>query len=308
LFLALGIKDDKFDRMLSDHKYLAGAAFALAAIAFGVTVMSFTFPQEQKKKKRRLERAAVFALLASLITGITAAVTLQSDRSPPRISATSEIIEDGTTAIKISVAHEKVSAGQHVFILVEHLQRVTKDERTTYESVRPLYETSVGAQDGVVKVSLSVALPPELSDNDYIGVKAWVGANAEDCYATRGFRTACAQLRVSRTPERPQLRVAWKNPRTLQLAVSGTNISGQTVSLAAVVTKPRPAAEIVSWLLAPSVQGTFSRTLSIRVPSSARTVCVMVSTSSSVGRQCPPSKDPKTVWQQITRPDPQSGG
>jgi len=303
LFVALGIKDDRFDRMLADHPYLSGASFALAVIAFGVTVMSFTFSRREAKKKRRLERVAVLALLASLIAGITAALALQSDRSPPRITAISKVLKDGSTTMQVTVKHEKVSAGQHVFVLVEHLQRVADGGRTTYESIRPLYETSVGAQDGVVDFPLTVALPPELSDNDYIGVKAWVGADAEDCYATRGFRTACAELHVSRSPERPQLRVAWRDPRTLWLAVSGTNMTGRTVSLSALVTRPRPSSELVSWSLAPSVHGTFSRTLSVRVPARARSICVTVSTSPT-DLACPPKKAlPTTVWQQMVRPD-----
>jgi hypothetical protein len=304
LLVTLGIKEGTLDRMLAEHSRFSWAAFGLAVAAVGFTVWSFTYSgTREARAKKRWQRAAIVALLGSLVAGIGGAIALHSDRSPPRIKAVPKLRADGSTAVEVSVKHEKVSPGQHVFLLVEHLRHSAPKGRSIYDSIKPLYNTSIGADpNGVVDFALAVPLPPELTDNDYIGIKAWTGAEAEDCYAARGFRTGCVELKLSRPPERPQLRLAWKDRRTLAMTVAGKNIAAQTVSLLAVVTQPPPRRQLLKWSLAPSLHGRFSRTVSVRVPANTRRVCVVVSTVTSARRCRNKTRRPSSVWQMVTRP------
>ena len=303
LLVTLGIKDGTLERMLREHTRWSLVAFGFAVAAVVFTVWSFTYSgTRETRAKKRWQRAAIVALLISLFAGIAGAIALHSDRSPPRITAVSKLRADGSTAVEIKVKHEKVSPGQHMFVLVEHLQW---RGGSAYTPIRPLYQTSSGADtNGLIDFAFAVPLPPDLSDNDYIGVKAWTGENAEDCDVPRGFRTACTEIRVSRTPERPQLRLAWKDRRTLRMTVAGRNISTQTISLLAVAIEPAPRRPLLKWSLAPSLHGRFSRTMSVRVPAKTSRVCVVVSTAISARRCRNKARHPGSVFQIMTRPSP----
>jgi hypothetical protein len=136
-----------------------------------------------------------------------------------------------------------------------------------------------------------------------VEVKAWVGAKAVDCYGSVSG-TGCATVHIVRTPEAPQLAVAWKNPpkrdNGLSITLDAHDIPGQRAALRVVDAQRHKTILNAHW--APDANGGLAQSITVAVPRASTLLCVVASTT-DVAPGCPPRTSDGTAWLQLIPPD-----
>jgi len=248
--------------------------------------------------ERRVLYVGLTVLGAGLIVTVYAGVLTWGDRPQPSIA----IAPKRGSLVTVTVAASGLRASDHLVVEVEQIGH-------TGQPGQALYDASFGPdQGGDVKQAIDVPLPA--GDFDEIGAKAWVGAEPRDCYR-RGNSTGCVRVHISRRQEQPQLAVDWETfvraPRVL-IRLKAHNLPtrpARSMTLRVYGIAPgQPLRVLAQWSLAPDVDGSFDRRLSVVVGHSYSDVCVVAS-STAREPHCPAPVEEGTVWAQLAVPSTQ---
>jgi hypothetical protein len=295
LLTALAITGDLVGRMARNHPWAAFAAFGSAALAVFLGAVAAFALRAGSAAERRVLYIGLVVLGGGLVATVYAGVRTWGDRPQPSITITPK----RGALVTVSVHASGLRSRDHLVVRVEQLSRAGVPGQE-------LYGASLGPDAaGNVAESVDVPLPAGVFDD--IGARAWIGAEPKDCYRDE-TSTGCVRVHVPRAQERPQLAVDWETfvraPRIL-IRLKAHNLSprpSRSMTLrvygVAAGTQPRVLAE---WSLAPDVDGSFDRRLSVVVGHAFSDVCIVASTSTS-SPACPAPADDATVWTRLAVP------
>jgi hypothetical protein len=295
LLTALAITGDLVGRMARNHPWATFAAFGCAAFAVFLGAVAAFGLREGSNAERRILHAGLVVLGTGLVFTVYAGVRTWGDRPQPSVTITPK----RGSLVTVTVHASGLRSSDHLVVRVEQLGRAGA-------TGQELFGASFGPDaSGDVEENIDVPLPA--GDYDDVGARAWVGDEPKDCYR-KGNSTGCVRVHVSRPQERPQLAVDWvtfvraprvairlkahnlpqRPSRSMTLRVYGL-LAGQA---------PRVLAE---WFLAPDVDGTFDRRLSVVVGHAFSDVCIVASTTAREP-VCPAPVEDGTVWTQLAVP------
>jgi len=298
LLAALAITGDLVGRMARDHPWATFAAFGCAALAVFLGAVAAFALRASSAAERRVLYVGLAVLGAGLVLTVYAGVRTWGDRPQPSIA----IAPKRASLVTVTVQASGLRASDHLVVEVEQIGR-------TGEAGLALYDASFGPDSsGDVKQAVDVPLPT--GDFDEIGAKAWVGAEPRDCYRA-GNSTGCVRIHISRRQEQPQLAVDWETfvraPRVL-IRLKAHNLPQRPAHSMTLrvygISAGRPLRMLAQWSLAPDVDGSFDRRLSVVVGHAYSDVCVV---ASSIRRApaCPAPVEDGTVWAQLAVPTTQ---
>jgi hypothetical protein len=303
LLTALAITDDLVGRMARNHPWATFAAFGCAALAVFLGAIAAFALRENSNEERHVLYVGLAVLGVSLVSTVYAGVQTWGDRPQPSITVTPK----RGSLVTVSVRGTGLRSSDHLLVEVEQLLRTLGDGGTlAWKPGQQLYGASLGPDDsGDVKQSVDVLLPA--GDFDDVGARAWVGEKPKDCYR-RGNSTGCVRVHVSRPQERPQLSVDWETfvraPRIV-IRLRARNLPqrpSRSMTLRVYGVVPgQPPRVLAEWSLAPDVDGSFDRRLSVVVGRTYSDVCVVASTTTRTPA-CPASVDEGTVWTRLAVP------
>jgi hypothetical protein len=290
LLTALAVTGDLVGRMARNHPAATFGAFGCAALALFLGAVAAFALRTGSHAERRTLSCGLAVLGAALVFTVYGGVETWGDRPQPSITVTPM----RGSLITVSVHATGLRSHDHVVVEVEELPG------------RQLYGASFGPDgDGELKQTVDLTLPPGAFDA--IGAKAWVGDEPRDCYR-RGAGTGCVRVHVSRPPERPQLTVDWETfvraPRIV-IKLKAHNLPSPPAGAVALraygLTSGQPARVLAEWELAPDVDGSFDRRLSVVVGHTYTDVCVVASTTRR-NPVCPAAAEAGTVWARLAVP------
>jgi hypothetical protein len=306
LLTALAITGDLVGRMARNHPWATFTAFGCAALAVFLGALAAFGLRENSKEERRVLYVGLVILGAGLVSTVYAGVRTWGDRPQPSITVTPK----RGSLVTVSVRGSGLRSSDHLLVEVEQLLRARDDRGTlAWKPGQQLYGASLGP-DGSGDVARSVDVPLPAGDFDDVGARAWVGDEPKDCYR-KGNSTGCVRVHVSRPQERPQLAVEWETfvraPRIV-IRLKARNLPQRptrSMTLRVYGLVPGQTARVLAeWSLAPDVDGTFDRRLSIVVGHAYTDVCVVAS-STTRAPACPPPIEDGTVWAQLAVPTTQ---
>src|SRR3954468_3848865 len=298
LLTALAITGDLVGRMARNHPWATFASFGCAATAVFLGAVAAFGLRAGSAAERRVLYLGLVVLGASLVLTVYGGVRTWGDRPQPSITITPK----RGSLVTASGQASGLRSTDHLVVQVEQLG----------SSGRPgqeLYGASLGPDtSGDVEQTVDVPLPA--GDFDDIGAKAWVGDEPNDCYRN-GNSTGCVRVHVSRPQERPQLAVDWETfvraPRVLITLKARNLLQRPSRSMTLRVyglAAGAPARVLAEWSLAPDVDGSFARRLSVVVGHAFSDVCVVASTTTREPA-CPAPVEESTVWMQLAVPSAQ---
>src|SRR3954470_22290983 len=295
LLTALAITGNLVGRMARNHPWASFAAFGCAALAVFLGAVAAFALRESSEAEHRVLHTGLVVLGAGLVLTVYAGVRTWGDRPQPSVTLT----PTRGSLVTATVHATGLRASDHLVVQVEQLGRAGTPGRQ-------LFGASLGPDaSGDVEQSIDVPLPA--GDFDDLGAKAWVGDEPQDCYG-KGNSTGCVRVHVSRPQERPQLAVDWETfvraPRVL-IKLKARNLPqrpSQSMTLRVYGLAPGAAARaLAEWSLAPDVDGSFDRRLSVVVGHAFTDVCVVASTTTREP-VCPAPVEEGTVWTQLAVP------
>jgi hypothetical protein len=295
LLTALAITGDLVGRMARNHPWATSGSFGCAALAVFLGAVAAFGLRESSDAERRVLYAGLVVLGTGLVLTVYAGVRTWGDRPQPSVTITPK----RGSLVTVTVHASGLRSSDHLVVQVEQLGR-------TGSSGQELFGASFGPDaSGNVEQSIDVPLPA--GDFDDVGAKAWVGNEPKDCYRT-GNSTGCVRVRVSRPQERPQLAVDWETfvraPRIL-IRLKAHNLPqrpSRSMTLRVYGLVPgQPSRALAEWSLAPDVDGSFDRRLSVVVGHAFSDVCVVASTTTREP-VCPAPVEDGTVWTQLAVP------
>jgi len=298
LLTALAITGNLVGRMARNHPWASFGAFGCAALAVFLGAVAAFGLREDSEAERRVLHTGLVVLGAGLVLTVYAGVRTWGDRPQPSVTLTPK----RGSLVTVTVHATGLRASDHLVVQVEQLGRAGTPGRQ-------LFGASLGP-DASGDVDQSVDVPLPAGDFEDVGAKAWVGDEPKDCYR-KGNSTACVRVHVSRPQERPQLAVDWETfvraPRVL-IRLKARNLPQQpsrSMTLRVYGLAPGVAARVLAeWSLAPDVDGSFERRLSIVVGHAFSDVCVVASTTAR-DPACPAPVEEGTVWTQLAVPTTQ---
>jgi hypothetical protein len=303
LLTALAITGDLVGRMARNHPWATFASFGCAASAVFLGAVAAFGLRESSDAERRVLYLGLVVLGASLVFTVYAGVRTWGDRPQPSITVTAK----RASLLTVSVHGSGLRATDHLVVEVDQLLRTTNDRGALeWKRGQELYGASLGP-DGSGDVAQTVDVPLPAGDFDNVGARVWVGDEPRDCYRT-GNSTGCVRVHVSRPQERPQLAVDWETfvraPRVL-IRLKAHNLTqrpSRWMTLRVYGLAPeQPARVLAEWSLAPDVEGSFDRRLSVVIGHAYTDVCVVASTTRREP-VCPAPVENGTVWTQLAVP------
>ena len=295
LLTALAITGDLVGRMARNHPWATFAAVGCAALAVFLGAVAAFGLKAGSDAERRVLYLGLVVLGGGLVVTVYAGVRTWGDRPQPSITITPK----RGALVTVTVHASGLRSRDHLVVRVEQLS-------SAGTAGQELYGASLGPNAaGDVEESVDVPLPA--GDFDDIGARAWVGDEPKDCYRHE-TSTGCVRVHVSRTQERPQLAVDWETfvraPRVL-IRLKAHNLSQRpsrpmTLRVYGVAAGQPPRA-LAEWSLAPDVDGSFDRRLSVVVGHAFSDVCIVASTTTSEP-VCPAPVEDGTVWTRLAVP------
>ena len=295
LLTALAITGDLVGRMARNHPWATFASFGCAALAVFLGAVAAFGLRESSDAERRVLYAGLVVLGTGLVLTVYAGVRTWGDRPQPSVTITPK----RGSLVTVTVHASGLRSSDHLVVQVEQLGR-------TGSPGQELFGASFGP-DGSGDVEQSIDVPLPAGDFDDVGAKAWVGDEPKDCYR-KGNSTGCVRVHVSRPQERPQLAVDWETfvraPRIL-IRLKAHNLpqrpSRSMTLLVYGLVPGQPSRVLAEWSLAPDVDGSFDRRLSVVVGHAFSDVCVVASTTTREP-VCPAPVEDGTVWTQLAVP------
>ena len=281
--------------MARNHPWATFGSFGCAAVAVFLGAVAAFGLQESSDAERRVLYLGLVVLGAGLVFTVYAGVRTWGDRPQPSVTITPK----RGSLVTVTVHASGLRSSDHLVVQVEQLGRKGGPGQE-------LFGASLGPDaSGDVEQSIDVPLPA--GDFDDVGAKAWVGNEPKDCYR-EGNSTGCVRVHVSRPQERPQLAVDWETfvraPRIL-IRLKAHNLPqrpSRSMTLRVYGLVPgQPSRALAEWSLAPDVDGSFDRRLSVVVGHAFSDVCVVASTTTREP-VCPAPVEDGTVWTQLAVP------
>lgn len=294
LLTALAITGDLVGRMARNHPWATFTAFGCAALAVFLGAVAAFALRQGSDAERRVLYVGLIVLGVGLVSTVYAGVRTWGDRPQPSISVTPK----SGSLVTVTVRGTGLRSSDHLIVEVEQLLHGRPRQQ--------LYGASLGP-DKSGEIAQTVDVPLPAGDYDDVGARAWVGDEPRDCYR-KGNSTGCVRVHVSRPQERPQLAVVWETfvraPR-ISIRLRARNLPLQpSRSMTLLVYGFVPGNEprvLARWTLAPDVDGTFDRRLSVVVGRAYSDVCIVASTTTRTP-PCPAAVDAGTVWTQLAVP------
>ncbi|HEV7527316.1 MAG TPA: hypothetical protein VGO29_00275 [Solirubrobacteraceae bacterium] len=276
LFGAVGIGTGDVPLVLRNHPVLAGTMFVLVILGSLLAAAVGWIIHNPRVEHWLLLVSAAFlaaAAIAALWTGIESAV----ERASPGITTSISDVR-GVKALRFDIKDSGLKSSDKLTIKVQALTAILNPKTKKSEIVpAALYAATVGPNSaGNVDQAGTLAVPPAPAND--LEVQAWVGKK-ESCYGRHLTGPGCATVHITRSFEKPQLTVAWRNHRHsgagLFIHVSAHDVAEHRIVLRVVDAKTFRRLLIASW--PPTASGTISKAVTAIVPASTRRVCVAAS-------------------------------
>lgn len=276
LLSAVGIGTGDVPRVLRDAPIPASIMFVLV-IWGSIDAVRAGWLTNQEDKEHRLLRSSTRLLagaaLAALATGIFSAL----DRPDPSITANISTDQKGRMMLHFEVKDSSLTSSNRMTIKVKALAADNSATSTT-----PLYTAALGPDSsGAVDHRGEVQVPPAPAND--VEVQAGVGS-PNSCYGKgkpKASGPGCVRVHITRSVERPQLTIAWRNRRHsgagLFIQLSAHDVAGRQLALRVVDANTFRRLLLASWPA--RANGTVVKAVTAVVPAKTRRLCVAASTT-----------------------------
>jgi hypothetical protein len=276
LLSGVGIGTGDVGHVLSNETGPAIATFALVTVASLLGIIAGWFT-DKPSREHWLIRVSAILLAPAVGTALWTGIAFARERPEPSITAGISGTS-GHRELRFEVKDSGLRSKDSMIIKVQALTEV----RPTDKTATPLYTAALGpGSDGSIDHVGEVPVPPAPASD--VEVQAWVNT-PQTCYKKKvTVSTGCTTVHLTRLFERPQLTIAWRNPRHsasgLFIAVTARDIAQHRVLLRVVDADRHRAVLVATWPA--SETGNVDKAVTAIIPRSVGKVCVAASTTES---------------------------